>query len=109
MEASGEARWRSPRSCDDYWSEFTHCRSLWNRFHYYYTYGASPTCQQWKQDYSSCREWEKHRSTEAKEALKNSERKRVEQQKKFIPVWELRRDPPRDWHMPLNQESPQDS
>ncbi|XP_071379991.1 synaptic plasticity regulator PANTS [Centroberyx affinis] len=109
MDRSEEAAWRPPRTCDNYMSEFKHCKSLWNRFHHYYTYGTSPTCQQWKEDYDSCREWEKHAATEAKEALLRSERNRVAEQRKFTPVWELRRDPPRDWHMPLNQEKPQDS
>lgn len=57
---------QTPRSCDDYWSEFKHCKSLWNRFHHYYTYGTSPSCQQWKEDYRNCKEWEKRRSAEAK-------------------------------------------
>ncbi len=43
------------------------------------------------------------------EALQISERNRLAEQRKFIPVWKLRRDPPKDWHMPLNQEKPQDS
>lgn len=43
------------------------------------------------------------------EALQNSERNRVAEQKKFTPVWKLRQAPPRDWHTPLNQENPQDS
>uniref|UniRef100_A0A4W6C3E1 Synaptic plasticity regulator PANTS n=1 Tax=Lates calcarifer TaxID=8187 RepID=A0A4W6C3E1_LATCA len=98
-----------PRACDNYWSEFRHCKSLWNRFHHYYTYGTSPSCQQWQEDYNNCKEWEKHRDIEAKEALQRSERNRVAEQKKFTPVWKLRQDPPRDWHLPLNQEKPQDS
>ncbi|XP_060894584.1 UPF0545 protein C22orf39 homolog [Labrus mixtus] len=106
MDGSAERPWRSPRACDDYWSEFRHCKSLRNHFHHYYTHGTSPSCQQWKEDYKNCREWEKSRSAEAKEALQRSERNRVEEQKKFTPVWELRRDPPKDWHMPLNQERP---
>lgn len=60
---------QTPRVCDDYWSEYRHCKSLWNRFHHYYTYGASPSCQQWKEDYHNCKEWEKHRTTEAKVQL----------------------------------------
>lgn len=55
-----------PRACDNYWSEFRHCKSLWNRFHHYYTYGTSPSCQQWQEDYNNCKEWEKHRDIEAK-------------------------------------------
>ncbi|XP_053181676.1 UPF0545 protein C22orf39 homolog [Scomber japonicus] len=109
MEQPEKLHWRPPRACDDYWSEFRHCKSLWNRFHNYYTYGTSPSCRQWKEDYNSCKEWEKYKNTEAKEALQNSERDRVAEQRKFTPVWQLRQDPPRDWHLPLNQEKPQDS
>ncbi|TMS03547.1 synaptic plasticity regulator PANTS [Larimichthys crocea] len=109
MDRSEEKLWRTPRPCDYYWSEFRHCKSLWNRFHQYYTYGTSPSCQQWKEDYHNCKEWEKHRSAEAKEALQASERGRVAEQRKFTPVWQLRKDPPSDWYMPLNEDKPQDS
>lgn len=43
------------------------------------------------------------------EALLMSEKSRLAEQGKFTPVWKLRQDPPRDWHLPLNQERPQDS
>uniref|UniRef100_A0A8C1KKR5 Synaptic plasticity regulator PANTS n=1 Tax=Cyprinus carpio TaxID=7962 RepID=A0A8C1KKR5_CYPCA len=98
-----------PRSCDVYWCEFKHCKSLFNRFHEYYTYGRAPDCQQWKEDYYTCKEWEKTHSTHAKESLQESERKRVAEQRKFTPVWELRQTPPADWHVPLNQGGPHDS
>lgn len=42
------------------------------------------------------------------DALQMSERNRVEEQRKFTPVWTMRQDPPSDWHMPLTQEKPQD-
>ncbi|XP_029019373.1 UPF0545 protein C22orf39 homolog isoform X3 [Betta splendens] len=109
MDQSNKTTWRPPRVCDNYWSEFKHCKSLSNRFHHYYTYGTTPSCQQWKEDYYNCREWEKHKGTEAKEELQKSERNRVAEQSKFTPVWKLRQDPPRDWHLPLNQDKPQDS
>ncbi|XP_012680962.2 UPF0545 protein C22orf39 homolog isoform X2 [Clupea harengus] len=102
MAGSG-ALWRPPRTCEDYWSEFRHCKSLSNRFHHYYTFGTHPTCEQWKEDYGNCKEWEKSHSSQAKEALRESEGSRVAEQRKFTPVWELRKEPPRDWHMPLNQ------
>ncbi|KAJ4942605.1 hypothetical protein JOQ06_012459 [Pogonophryne albipinna] len=98
-----------PRACDNYWEEFKHCVSWSNGFHHYYTYGTVPSCQQWKNDYNDCREWEERRSAEAKEALLKSERDRVAEQGNFTPVWELRKVPPGDWHLPLNQERPQDS
>ncbi|XP_028313168.1 synaptic plasticity regulator PANTS [Gouania willdenowi] len=101
--------WRPPRTCDDYWSEFKNCKSLRNRFHHYYAHGTSPSCQQWKDDYQNCSAWEKRKDTGAKEALQRSERNRVAEQKKFIPVWDLRREPPIDWHLPLKQEGPRDS
>ncbi|CAG5924586.1 synaptic plasticity regulator PANTS [Menidia menidia] len=109
MEQPAVTIWRPPRVCEDYWSEFRHCKSLTHFFHHYYAYGTTPSCQQWKEDYNYCREWEKHRSKEAKEALQKSERNRLAQQKNFIPVWELRQEPPSDWHAPLNQQNKQDS
>nr|XP_015221338.1 PREDICTED: UPF0545 protein C22orf39 homolog [Lepisosteus oculatus] len=96
-------RLQPPRSCADYLSEYRHCRSLMNRLHHYYTFGRAPSCQQWKTDHYSCCEWERHRGSEAKEALRDSERARVEQQRGFVPVWELRQTPPADWHAPLQQ------
>uniref|UniRef100_A0A1A7Y886 Synaptic plasticity regulator PANTS n=1 Tax=Iconisemion striatum TaxID=60296 RepID=A0A1A7Y886_9TELE len=103
------ATWRPPRICEDYLNEFRHCKSFSNRFHHYYAYGTLPSCHQWKEDYHNCRQWEKHSNTEAKEALRKSERTRVAEQTNFKPVWELRQEPPRDWNMPLNQENPHDS
>ncbi|XP_029493931.1 synaptic plasticity regulator PANTS [Oncorhynchus nerka] len=109
MMADSGAMWRPPRTCDDYWSEFRHCKSLWNRFHNYYAHGTSPSCGQWKEDYYSCREWVKNPGPETKESLQQSERNREAEQRKFTPVWDLRRDPPRDWHMPLHQGKSPDS
>uniref|UniRef100_G3NIR6 Synaptic plasticity regulator PANTS n=2 Tax=Gasterosteus aculeatus aculeatus TaxID=481459 RepID=G3NIR6_GASAC len=109
MDQPAVGAWRPPRDCDDYWTEFKHCKSLTNCFHHYYAYGTSPSCQQWKEDYHSCKEWEKHRAPKSKKALQTSERNRVAEQNNFTPVWTLRQEPPRDWHMPLNQDKPQDS
>uniref|UniRef100_A0A8D2ZZX8 Synaptic plasticity regulator PANTS n=1 Tax=Scophthalmus maximus TaxID=52904 RepID=A0A8D2ZZX8_SCOMX len=89
--------------------EFRHCKSFGNIFHHYYTHGTAPSCQQWKEDYKNCREWEKHQGIEAKEALQSSEMNRVAEQRKFTPVWTMRSNPPEDWNMPLNQETPRDS
>ncbi|XP_051888266.1 UPF0545 protein C22orf39 homolog [Pristis pectinata] len=94
--------WRPPRMCDDYWSEWKHCRSVGNLFHHYYAYGEFPSCKQWKTDYKNCREWEKHKSGETKKALRESEKKRLEEQKRHLLVWELRKNPPAEWHLPLN-------
>ncbi|KAG7263939.1 hypothetical protein CRUP_029279 [Coryphaenoides rupestris] len=93
--------WRPPRSCMDYWNEFKHCTSWRHRFHHYYAHGTSPSCQQWKEDYNMCTAWEKCKDLGAKAALQSSERSRLAEQKKFTPVWELRKVPPRDWNMPL--------
>ncbi|KAG7329773.1 hypothetical protein KOW79_005995 [Hemibagrus wyckioides] len=99
----GETPWRPPRACDVYWAEFKHCKSLRNRFHHYYAYGTSPVCLQWKDDYEACREWESNHSPHAKESLQNSERNRVSEQKNVPPFWEMRKKPPADWHLPLNE------
>ncbi|CAL1614933.1 unnamed protein product [Knipowitschia caucasica] len=108
MEQPRTIPWRAPRACEDYWSEFSHCRSLMNRFHHYYTFGESPSCQQWKEDYANCKQWENSKDSRAKEALQTSERRRVAEQQMFTPVWQLRKEPPQDWHLPLNQDKPQD-
>ncbi|XP_067861654.1 synaptic plasticity regulator PANTS isoform X2 [Heptranchias perlo] len=94
--------WRPPRMCDDYWSEWKHCRNLRNLFHHYYTYGAFPSCKQWKKDYNSCMEWENHKSGEAKTALCESEKRRLLEQNRHFPVWEMRKNPPAEWHLPLS-------
>lgn len=104
-----DVEWRPPRNCDVYWSEFRHCKSLVNRFHHYYAHGTFPSCGQWIEDFNTCKAWENNPTTEAQEALQNSERKRVAEQKMFSPVWEMRKEPPKDWHLPLNQDKPQDS
>ncbi|XP_041059209.1 UPF0545 protein C22orf39 homolog [Carcharodon carcharias] len=94
--------WRPPRVCDDYWSEWKHCQSLGNLFHHYYTYGELPSCKQWKKDYNSCMEWEKLKSDEAKKALCQSEKRRLEEQKRHLPIWKMRKNPPAEWHLPLS-------
>ncbi|XP_072443227.1 synaptic plasticity regulator PANTS isoform X1 [Chiloscyllium punctatum] len=103
-----ESRWTSsakpPRACDDYRSEWKHCRSLRNLFHHYYTYGKFPLCKQWKKDYNSCIEWEHFKSTEAKTALRESEKKRLEEQKIHFPIWAMRKDPPAEWQLPLSDK-----
>lgn len=38
-----------------------------------------------------------------KESLQNSERNRVSEQKNVPPFWEMRKKPPADWHLPLNE------
>ncbi|XP_053556493.1 UPF0545 protein C22orf39 homolog [Bombina bombina] len=101
-----EDTWRPPRVCDDYWYEWKHCKSLQNLFHNYYTHGTAPACQQWKADYTACREWEKTRSTEAKDAMRQSEKSRQVEKQKYSPVWTLRKNPPPDWYLPLDSGKP---
>ncbi|XP_063820844.1 synaptic plasticity regulator PANTS [Pseudophryne corroboree] len=98
--------WRPPRDCNDYWDEWKTCKSLRNRFHYYYTHGGAPSCQQWKADYKTCKEWEKNRSQAAMEALVESENERQREKLKHNPVWTKRKHPPQDWHLPLNRDNP---
>ncbi|XP_016288008.2 UPF0545 protein C22orf39 homolog isoform X2 [Monodelphis domestica] len=61
-----DGSWRPPRSCEDYWAEWKHCRTIRNFLHHYYTYGESPACDQWKRDYKNCQQWEESRSPDAK-------------------------------------------
>ncbi|XP_032632923.1 synaptic plasticity regulator PANTS isoform X2 [Chelonoidis abingdonii] len=95
-----------PRTCEDYWSEWKHCKGIRNLFHNYYTYGEAPSCEQWKIDYGNCRKWEKSKSPDAKESLCKSERVRILEKQKYDPVWQLRKSPPRDWYLPLGQDKP---
>ncbi|XP_077317775.1 synaptic plasticity regulator PANTS isoform X1 [Lithobates pipiens] len=95
--------WRPPRDCDDYWDEWKYCKSLRHRFHYYYTYGGKPDCQQWKADYTACKEWERRKSQAAKEALLQSEKARQNEKQNNNPVWTMRKRPPADWHLPLDR------
>lgn len=98
--------WRPPRACSDYWDEWKNCKSIRNRFHHYYTYGDSPSCQQWKTDYLNCREWEKKKGVESRAALRESERRRLAERQSHPSVWEMRKRPPADWHLPLDYGKP---
>ncbi|XP_041266116.1 UPF0545 protein C22orf39 homolog isoform X2 [Onychostruthus taczanowskii] len=93
--------WRPPRSCEDYWGEWKHCRGLRHAFHHYYAHGELPDCGRWREDYEACRAWERDRSAAAQEALCKSERARVMEKQKYAPVWNLRKSPPPDCrHLP---------
>ncbi|NXH28511.1 CV039 protein, partial [Myiagra hebetior] len=93
-----------PRSCEDYWGEWKHCRGLRHAFHHYYAHGELPECGRWREDYEACRAWERHRAAAAQEALCKSERARVMEKQKYAPVWKLRKSPPPDWYLPLDHD-----
>ncbi|XP_050836308.1 UPF0545 protein C22orf39 homolog isoform X2 [Serinus canaria] len=57
--------WRPPRSCEDYWGEWKHCRGLRHAFHHYYAHGELPECGRWREDYEACRAWERDRAAAA--------------------------------------------
>ncbi|KAM6298057.1 synaptic plasticity regulator PANTS [Aegotheles albertisi] len=103
--AAGEG-WRPPRTCEDYRWEWKHCRGLRHAFHHYYAHGELPACGRWREDYEACRAWESGRAAAAQEALCNSERARVTEKQKYAPVWTLRKSPPPDWYLPLDQDKP---
>ncbi|KAM3661314.1 synaptic plasticity regulator PANTS [Ammospiza maritima maritima] len=103
MEGTGSS-WRPPRSCEDYWGEWKHCRGLRHAFHHYYAHGELPECGRWREDYEACRAWERDRSPAAQEALCKSERTRVMEKQKYAPVWKLRKSPPSDWYLPLDHD-----
>ncbi|KAM6403926.1 synaptic plasticity regulator PANTS [Rhynochetos jubatus] len=103
---AGGGSWRPPRLCEDYWWEWKHCRGLRHAFHHYYAHGELPVCGRWRDDYEACRAWEKGRAAAAQEALCKSERARVMEKQKHAPVWPLRKSPPPDWYLPLDQGKP---
>ncbi|XP_017671058.1 UPF0545 protein C22orf39 homolog isoform X2 [Myiozetetes cayanensis] len=104
--ADAGGSWRPPRPCEDYWGEWKHCRGLRHAFHHYYAHGELPACGRWREDYEACRAWERHRAAAAQEALCKSERARVMESQKYAPVWTLRKSPPPDWYLPLDQDKP---
>ncbi|XP_038008250.1 UPF0545 protein C22orf39 homolog isoform X1 [Motacilla alba alba] len=100
----GRVRPQPPRSCEDYWGEWKHCRGLRHAFHHYYAHGELPECGRWREDYEACRAWERDRAAAAQEALCQSERARVMEKQKYAPVWKLRKSPPPDWYLPLDHD-----
>ncbi|XP_041890874.1 UPF0545 protein C22orf39 homolog isoform X3 [Corvus kubaryi] len=63
--AGAGGSWRPPRSCEDYWGEWKHCRGLRHAFHHYYAHGELPDCGRWREDYEACRAWERDRAAAA--------------------------------------------
>ncbi|NWV84289.1 CV039 protein, partial [Dasyornis broadbenti] len=87
-----------PRSCEDYWGEWKHCRGLRHAFHHYYAHGQLPSCGRWRDDYEACRAWERDRAASAQVPAPA----RVMEKQKYAPVWKLRKSPPPDWYLPLD-------
>ncbi|NXG16823.1 CV039 protein, partial [Grallaria varia] len=96
-----------PRSCEDYWWEWKHCRGLRHAFHHYYAHGELPACGRWRDDYEACRDWERHRDTAAQVPARGTAGRAGEAGpgagQKHAPVWRLRKSPPPDWYLPLDQ------
>ncbi|NXY81061.1 CV039 protein, partial [Alcedo cyanopectus] len=91
-----------PRSCEDYWWEWKHCRGLRHAFQHYYAHGELPACGRWREDYEACRAWEKDRAASAQ--VPPAPARLVEEKQKYAPVWTLRKSPPADWYRPLDQD-----
>ncbi|NWS10027.1 CV039 protein, partial [Pachyramphus minor] len=99
-----------PRPCEDYWGEWKHCRGLRHAFHHYYAHGELPSCGRWREDYEACRAWERHRAAAAQVPpglLRHSPAARgCSYGEGYAPVWTLRKRPPPDWYLPLDQDKP---
>ncbi|NXD65905.1 CV039 protein, partial [Eolophus roseicapillus] len=92
-----------PRSCEDYWWEWKHCRGLRHAFHHYYAHGELPTCDRWREDYEACRAWEKGRAAAAQ--VRPAPPQRAAASSSGC-LWTLRKSPPPDWYLPLDQDKP---
>ncbi|NWJ07063.1 CV039 protein, partial [Crypturellus undulatus] len=95
---------QSPRPCEDYWDEWKRCRGLRYAFHHYYAHGERPQCAQWREDYGACRAWESGGDAAAKVPACEE---RGDRWAKYAPVWTLRKSPPPDWYLPLDQNQPE--
>ncbi|NXT25687.1 CV039 protein, partial [Syrrhaptes paradoxus] len=99
-----------PRSCEDYWWEWKHCRGLRHAFHHYYVHGELPACGRWRDDYEACRAWERGRAAAAQVPPAPQQGRRLPLSRpgaaggKYAPVWTLRKSPPPDWYLPLEQD-----
>ncbi|NWU44555.1 CV039 protein, partial [Hylia prasina] len=90
-----------PRSCEDYWGEWKHCRGLRHAFHHYYAHGELPDCGRWREDYEACRAWERNGAAAAQvpaPPLAGAAGTEIPQPR----VWKLRKSPPPDWYLPLD-------
>ncbi|NXT95922.1 CV039 protein, partial [Anhinga rufa] len=93
-----------PRSCEDYWWEWRHCRGLPHAFRHYYAHGSLPACGRWREDYEACRAWESSRAAAAQVPPPRSSP--LMEKQKHAAVWTLRKSPPPDWYLPLDQGKP---
>ncbi|NXB26076.1 CV039 protein, partial [Rhagologus leucostigma] len=97
-----------PRSCEDYWGEWKHCRGLRHAFHHYYAHGELPDCGRWREDYEACRAWERDRAAAAQVPASLLACPRLcrpgllGQKPCSRRVWKLRKSPPPDWYLPLD-------
>ncbi|CAM9540011.1 unnamed protein product [Bubo scandiacus] len=121
---AGGGAWRPPRSCEDYWWEWKHCRGLRHAFHHYYAHGELPACRPLAGRLRGLRalgEGPRRRRAGTARAPRlppsrlGSERQ-PERRSLSRPVpcglseisssVTLRKSPPPDWYIPLDQDKP---
>lgn len=92
------------RPCEWYLEEYKDCRSIRARFHQYFIFGTTLSCDQWCTDYENCLKWRNKKDIDALTSVVASEEKRKRDRLDATlqnNVWELRSAPPSDWNKPL--------
>ncbi|XP_067142843.1 synaptic plasticity regulator PANTS [Centruroides vittatus] len=92
------------KPCEWYKEEYRDCMSFKARFNQYFIYGKFLECKEWLCNYEDCLKWRKCKDPQYLSSVIEDEKRRREKRMnsaKENDVWELRKEPPKDWNKPL--------